>query len=639
MLQSSDLQHLADHGFVVIDNFISSELQDELLEDVRLLRESSKFHVAKIGHNGQVQDEQTPFKDIRFSETCFIGRSALQDAALVDGANTPIIGSTTTAAPLIPTPPARDTLYQLLDQVREKLSHDAPPHGRHTHDVPILDDDLEELMYAYYPPGGYYRRHRDAEPYSMSNWRKYSLLLYLNRRDWSSEMGGQLRLHRDSGGDALPNDELPNFIDVSPRGGTLVLFRSDLVPHEVLDTQMDRIAIVGWFLSKDEYRPQQHVRSQVEHDSPSSTRPNSTGSANRMATTDIDPNVLTELRALRDACPRLQAKLEPKMETQQSHTSGMLSDNDLFWFPESLAAATAMPADAVPTATTMTLALDDTDPNYWKSIAAFDCHGSITTLSLSGQRLRHLLDVSSSSHHPNLLASLSRQVVTLDLGNTDLGMSQSSTSDNVPYLVPVLQGILSENTVLKQLHLGGNSLRHPGPVLQVLSDSSCTKTITTLDLRYNDMGPEGIQEIANSLQSNGATANRCYWQVLYLEGNQVGDDGAIALADALSNQATTLSSYLRELYLGQNDIGPVGATALAKCLAHTRLRKLYLEGNRIGSEGAKAFIEALQAMDPKAKTLEKLYVDNNGIDKREAVLLGKSLNSATMMGDGGLFQD
>jgi hypothetical protein len=50
---------------------------------------------------------------------------------------------------------------------------------------------------------------------------------------------------RDSGGEDLPVGEAPNFVDVAPYGGTLVLFNSAKVPHEVLDTEAERIGTFG----------------------------------------------------------------------------------------------------------------------------------------------------------------------------------------------------------------------------------------------------------------------------------------------------------------------------------------------------------------------------------------------------------
>jgi hypothetical protein len=34
---------------------------------------------------------------------------------------------------------------------------------------------------------------------------------------------------------------------VEPKGGSLVLFKSDMIPHEVLNTNAVRYVIVGWY--------------------------------------------------------------------------------------------------------------------------------------------------------------------------------------------------------------------------------------------------------------------------------------------------------------------------------------------------------------------------------------------------------
>ena len=51
----------------------------------------------------------------------------------------------------------------------------------------------------------------------------------------------------DAGGDFLPEGDEPNYLDVEPKGGTLVLFESDKLPHEVLDTNAERVAVIGWY--------------------------------------------------------------------------------------------------------------------------------------------------------------------------------------------------------------------------------------------------------------------------------------------------------------------------------------------------------------------------------------------------------
>jgi SM-20-related protein len=206
-IKDADLASLSSSGYVIIENFLPEDLQDALRQDVSKLRDTKHFNIAKIGQDST----NTLDTDIRVAETCFLGPSKLQD---------------------VPSEP-RKQLYQVLDQVRSDLP--GP-----------LDPNLTELLYAYYPKGGFYRRHRDAIPGSASVLRKYSLLLYLNK-DWTPKDGGQLLLHRDSGGDFLPQGEEPNFVEVAPKGGTLVLFQSDLVPHEVLNTNAERLAVVGWY--------------------------------------------------------------------------------------------------------------------------------------------------------------------------------------------------------------------------------------------------------------------------------------------------------------------------------------------------------------------------------------------------------
>ena len=53
-----------------------------------------------------------------------------------------------------------------------------------------------------------------------------------------------LSLHRIYGSGGAEDDDAP-FVDVPPKAGTLVLFRSDTVPHEVLETSAERLAIAG----------------------------------------------------------------------------------------------------------------------------------------------------------------------------------------------------------------------------------------------------------------------------------------------------------------------------------------------------------------------------------------------------------
>jgi SM-20-related protein len=93
-----------------------------------------------------------------------------------------------------------------------------------------------ELHLTIYPAGSYYQRHLDQ--FKGDDHRRLSVIFYLNE-SWKEEEGGQLRLH-------LPNGPL----DVSPIGGRLVCFRSDMIEHEVLPATRDRLSITGWILDQ-----------------------------------------------------------------------------------------------------------------------------------------------------------------------------------------------------------------------------------------------------------------------------------------------------------------------------------------------------------------------------------------------------
>lgn len=92
--------------------------------------------------------------------------------------------------------------------------------------------DLETHL-AVYPPGAGYARHRDR--FARDSRRVLSTVLYLNE-DWMRGDGGALRFHLADG----------TSRDIEPRGGSLVVFNSDL-EHEVLPARRERLSLAGWF--------------------------------------------------------------------------------------------------------------------------------------------------------------------------------------------------------------------------------------------------------------------------------------------------------------------------------------------------------------------------------------------------------
>ena len=93
-------------------------------------------------------------------------------------------------------------------------------------------------------------------------------------------------------------------------------------------------------------------------------------------------------------------------------------------------------------------------------------------------------------------------------------------------------------------------------------------TLTSIDVQYYDIGPEGAQALADALQVNKTLTS------INLGSNNIGPEGARDLADALRVNKT-----LTSIDLGLNGIGFEGAQALADVLTrNTTLTFIDLSG-------------------------------------------------------------
>lgn len=90
-----------------------------------------------------------------------------------------------------------------------------------------------ETHFALYPPGAGYQRHVDR--FKSSPLRTVSVVLYLNTA-WQPGDGGELCLY------LADRTEV-----IAPRAGTLAVFMSADMPHEVLKAQRHRASLVGWY--------------------------------------------------------------------------------------------------------------------------------------------------------------------------------------------------------------------------------------------------------------------------------------------------------------------------------------------------------------------------------------------------------
>lgn len=94
-----------------------------------------------------------------------------------------------------------------------------------------------EAHYALYPAGGFYKKHIDALKGEKN--RIVSTVCYLNE-DWREKDGGMLTLF-----DRDDHNRVVNV--VLPEEGSIAVFLSEDIPHEVTPANRMRRSIAGWF--------------------------------------------------------------------------------------------------------------------------------------------------------------------------------------------------------------------------------------------------------------------------------------------------------------------------------------------------------------------------------------------------------
>ena len=186
------IDDLAARGWSRLDNVLPASLTHELAEECRKRARAGALNPAGVGRGqGLAVREGIRGDSIQWLEH---GQSAPSDGYL-----------------------------QAMDELRSALNQ-----------AFYLSLEDFECHFACYPPGAFYQKHLDR--FRDDDRRTVTAVYYLNEA-WQTEHGGALRLY-------LADD---TELDVLPSAGTLVLFISAELPHEVLPATRERLSLTGWF--------------------------------------------------------------------------------------------------------------------------------------------------------------------------------------------------------------------------------------------------------------------------------------------------------------------------------------------------------------------------------------------------------
>ncbi len=185
-----DLTELLERGYLIVPAFLDAGLVQELQLAIDLRDSRGEFRAAAVGAGVA----RTVRPSVRGDRIQWLDR---------------------------PQGPAESQLLERLETLRLALNEQG---GLGVFDL--------ECHYAMYPPGARYARHLDRSAAGAE--RIVSVVLYLNPQ-WQDSDGGQLRLYSNP------------VVEVAPCGGTLVLFMSESLEHEVLETRAERRSLTGWY--------------------------------------------------------------------------------------------------------------------------------------------------------------------------------------------------------------------------------------------------------------------------------------------------------------------------------------------------------------------------------------------------------
>lgn len=186
------VDHLAEHEFLVIDDFLPQHLFLSVREFFLARLKENDFKKAGIGAMQQNHVDSS----IRGDFTFWLDKERDRELKL---------------------------FFNLVEEIIERFNRYC-----------FLSLSGYEFHLAHYPQGTFYKRHLDS--FENRSNRMISVIIYLNEW-WKEGDGGELKIYRDN------EDQL-----VAPIPNRCVLMKADKVEHEVLHTNIGRYSLTGWLL-------------------------------------------------------------------------------------------------------------------------------------------------------------------------------------------------------------------------------------------------------------------------------------------------------------------------------------------------------------------------------------------------------
>jgi len=193
LVWESWMDELATNDYVVIDDFLKERPLSLLIAFFDKKIQQNQFSKAAIGSTGN----ELLIREIRGDYTYWLDQK--MDVSL-------------------------QSIFEILEETKSILNR-----------MCYLSLSHFEFHLAHYPIGSFYKKHLDQ--FNHRNNRMISMIIYLNE-DWNQGDGGELKVY--------PKNKKPESI--SPLMNRCVLFKSDALLHEVLETNVGRKSLTGWML-------------------------------------------------------------------------------------------------------------------------------------------------------------------------------------------------------------------------------------------------------------------------------------------------------------------------------------------------------------------------------------------------------